>query len=165
MLLQFPSFFRKCYFFFGTFGPFSLSHPLTYLLPLRVFLLRGNSTIVSYPLVFSGARDGVLDLLSVPVEKRTSSNLNKVTVTLLSLLTGLALVVKDLSFLLSLSGATIDNSLIYVYPAMIFRKAVQKMGDKATPALKRESAFSWIISSLGIFLGFIGTKMAIQQLG
>jgi hypothetical protein len=118
-----------------------------------------------YPLVFAGAKDGILDLMSVPMEKRTHAKLNKLTFVLLPVITALALVVKDLSFLLSLSGATIDNSLIYVYPAMIFRKAVQKMGDKATPALKRESAISWVISSLGIFLGFIGTKMAIQQLG
>lgn len=151
-------------FFFGTFGPFSLSHPLTYLLPLRVFLLRGNSTIVSYPLVFSGARDGVLDLLSVPVEKRTSSNLNKVTVTLLSLLTGLALVVKDLSFVLSFGGATLGNALIYVYPSLMFQRVVRKMGDKASPRLKRESAFSWLIISLGVGMGLIGSKAALQKL-
>jgi amino acid permease len=122
------------------------------------------SLVFSYPLVFAGARDGVLDLFSLPAEKRTNARLNKLTAILLSLITGLALVVKDLSFVLSFGGATLGNALIYVYPALMFRKAVKQMGDKASPGLKRESALSLVIASLGVGMGLIGSKMAIRKL-
>jgi hypothetical protein len=106
----------------------------------------------------------LLDLLSVPAEKRTSTNLNKVTVILLSLLTTLALVVKDLSFVISFGGATLGNALIYVYPPLMFQRLVRGMGDKASSRLKRESAFSWLIVLLGIGMGLIGSKAALQKL-
>jgi hypothetical protein len=98
------------------------------------------------------------------MEQRTSSKLNKVTLSLLSLLTALALVVKDLSFVLSFGGATLGNALIYVFPPLMFQAAVQRMGNKASPGLKRESAFSWLIVSLGIGMGLIGSKTALQKL-
>lgn len=122
------------------------------------------SIVFSYPLVFAGARDGVLDLLSVPTEKRTNAKLNTVTVALLSIVTTLALVVKDLSFVLSFGGATLGNALIYIYPTLMFRKAVKQMGDKASSGLKRESALSLLIATLGVGMGLVGSKMAIQKL-
>jgi hypothetical protein len=106
----------------------------------------------------------LLDLLSVPAEKRTSNNLNKVTAILLTLLTTLALVVKDLSFVLSFGGATLGNALIYVYPPLMFQSLVRRMGGKASSRLKRESAFSWLIVLLGIGMGLIGSKAALQKL-
>ena len=52
----------------------------------------------------------MLDLANIPQEKRTNGLLNKLTVAILAGVTGMALVVKDLSFLLSLGGATLGNS-------------------------------------------------------
>jgi len=46
---------------------------------------------------------------------------------------------KDLSFVLSFGGATLGNALIYIFPDLIFRKAVRQMGDKAIAELKVES--------------------------
>ena len=117
-----------------------------------------------YPLAFVGVRDGMLDLMSVPVEKRTNGTLNKLTIGILSVITGLALVAKDLSFVLSFGGATLGNALIYVYPALMFRKAVQQMGDKATSGLKREVKVSLFTAIVGVGMGLIGSKMAIQNL-
>jgi len=106
----------------------------------------------------------VLDLLSVPAEKRTNAKLNTVTVALLSIVTTLALVVKDLSFVLSFGGATLGNALIYIYPTLMFRKAVKQMGDKASSGLKRERVLSLLIATLGVGMGLIGSKVAIQSL-
>jgi len=71
--------------------------------------------------------------------KRTNAKLNTVTVALLSIVTTLALITKDLSFVLSFGGATLENALIYIFPDLIFRKAVRQMGDKAIAELKVES--------------------------
>ena len=120
------------------------------------------SLVFSYPLAFAGFRDGVLDLANVPVEKRSNALLNKVTVGALSFITCLALTLKDLSFVLSFGGATLGNALIYVYPALMFRGAVKKMGGKATKGMKREVKLAMANAGLGIGMGIVGAKMALK---
>lgn len=120
------------------------------------------SLVFGYPLAFAGCRDGVLDIAKVPLAKRTNALLNKVTVGLLSVITGMALTVKDVSFVLSFGGATLGNALIYVYPALMFRSAVKKMGDKATKGLKREVKFALSSAVLGIGMGAVGARMALK---
>jgi hypothetical protein len=117
-----------------------------------------------YPLAFVGVRDGLLDLMNVEAKDRTNSKLNKLTVGILSVVTFAALKVKDLSFVLSFGGATLGNALIYVYPALMFRGAVRKMGDKASNALKREVNLAMASAGLGVTMGVIGTKMALKSL-
>ncbi len=126
--------------------------------------LRIAHLFCSYPLAFAGCRDGILDLANVPSEKRSNGLLNKVTVAALSAITSLALVLKDVSFVLSFAGATLGNALIYVYPALMFRGAVKKMGNKASNGLKREVKVALANAILGIIMGGIGAKMAVKSL-
>jgi len=120
--------------------------------------------IYSYPLAFVGARDGILDVFNVSQSKRSNALLNKVTVAILSAITALALKVKDLSFVLSFAGATLGNALIYVYPALMFRKAVKNMGDDASKGLKVEVKFAMLSAILGVVMGGIGSVMAVKNL-
>jgi len=121
------------------------------------------SLISTYPLVFSGCRDGALDLLNIPKDKRTPGLLNNLSYFLLTFITIAALLVKDLSFVLSFGGATLGNALIYIFPALMFRKLVQDLGEKASPALKGEVYFSSFSGLLGLVMGAIGASMAIQS--
>jgi len=122
------------------------------------------SIVFSYPLTFVGIRDGLLDLASVPEEKRTNPLLDKLSVAILAAVTGLALKVKDLSFVLSFGGATLGNAIIFVYPVCMFVKAVRDLGDKASASLKKEVPLAISIAATGIGLGIIGTKMALKSL-
>ena len=106
----------------------------------------------------------VIDLLKIAPEKRTDAKLNQLTVVLLGIVTALASKVKDLSFLLSFAGATLGNALIYVFPALMFRKAVHDMGDAATPNQKAEAKGILGIAALGIGMGAAGAKMALKSL-
>jgi hypothetical protein len=64
------------------------------------------SLVFSYPLAFQGCRDGILDLLQVPAEKKNNAAfLNLTTVALLSVLTLLAAVLTDVKIVLALGGA------------------------------------------------------------
>jgi hypothetical protein len=117
----------------------------------------------SYPLSFAGCRDGILDMAKVPLSERSDGMLNKVTFGALSVITALALFLKDVSFVLSFAGATLGNALIYVYPALMFRGTVKKMGDKATKSLKREVKFALSNAVLGIVMGSIGATMAVKK--
>jgi len=120
------------------------------------------SLIFTYPLVFVGCRDGVMDVLHVPSEKRTNAYLNKMTFAILGVVTVVANVLDDVSFVLSFGGATLGNALIYVMPALMFRKVVQDMGDNATEGMKNEVYFTNCSCLVGIVMGVIGTHMALK---
>lgn len=81
---------------------------------------------------------------------------------LLTFVTIAAMNLKDLSFVMAFGGATLGNALIYVFPAVMFRKVVKDMGDSATPALKNEVIFATFSALLGIGMGAIGTTMALK---
>jgi len=122
------------------------------------------SIVFSYPLAFVGFRDGVIDLLKIPAEKRTDTKLNQLTIILLGIITALASKVKDLSFLLSFAGATLGNALIYVFPAVMFRKAIKDLGESATASQKLEAKGILGVAGLGIGMGVVGAKMALKSL-
>lgn len=122
------------------------------------------SLIFTYPLVFVGCRDGFLSLLKVPKEKQTDSYLNKLTITLLAVITTAAIFMKDLSFVMSFGGATLGNALIYVFPALMFKGVVKSMGDNATAAMKNEARFVTFSLLLGVGVGLIGATMAVKSL-
>jgi len=63
------------------------------------------SLVFTYPLVFTGCRDGIIDLLGVPAEKKTENGLlNTTTIIMLSIITLLAASLKDVSFVLAIAG-------------------------------------------------------------
>ena len=120
------------------------------------------SLIFSYPLLFVGARDGLLDLFRVKQTKRANTFLNQFTVGILSLVTMLALFVKDLTFVASMSGAVLGTSLIFIFPTLMFRGLVKDNKD-VTKSQKWESRLCAIIASLGVAVGGIGAGMALQS--
>jgi amino acid permease len=73
------------------------------------------SLLTSYPLAFTGVRDGCLDLAGVAPAKRSNSILNILTVALLTVITVLAHFVRDLTLILSFGGATWGNAVIYLF--------------------------------------------------
>lgn len=154
---------------FSTFGANSAGFILTNysskdsLIAVTRFLI-AFALIFTYPLVFTGLRDGFLSLFRVPAEKQTNDYLNKITVVLLTLVTITAMNLQDLSFVLSFGGATLGNALIYLLPALMFRKVVKDMGDSASPALKKEVIFASFSATLGVAMGAIGATMAVKGL-
>jgi len=153
---------------FGTFGKASAGFILTNyaskdsLIGLSRIAV-AFSLIFTYPLVFTGCRDGAMDLLRVPLEKRTASYQDKLTFVLLGIVTALAMVLKDVSVVLSLAGSTLGNALIYVLPAIMFRQIVKDMGTKASTSMKREVYFTNFSCLIGIVMGIIGTNMALKN--
>jgi len=120
---------------------------------------------LSYPLLFVGTRDGTLDLLKVPEEKRNASLLNQTTYLLLASISALAWKLTDLSFVSSISGAVFGTALIFVFPSLMFRAAVKNLGDSATARQKKEGKFAMIVNLLGIAIAAIGTKMSLAGSG
>ena len=120
------------------------------------------SLVFSYPLAFVGARDGVLDLLK---RKNSSTKIqNILTVGLLSIVTVGALLIPDVSFVMAFAGATLGNSLIYVFPALMFRRAILQKKD-ATVGQKREVKLALASAVTGIAMGILGAKKALETIG
>mmetsp|Transcript_128 Transcript_128/g.251 ORF Transcript_128/g.251 Transcript_128/m.251 type:complete len:301 (+) Transcript_128:1-903(+) len=109
----------------------------------------------SYPLLFDGTRDGLLDLFRVPQEKRTNSLFNKVTVGVLALTTLVAAKLTDLGLVASIGGATFGTALVFIYPAIMF---IKSQNGKKT----KETTLAKIIAVLGVVMGAIGTKLAFE---
>ena len=112
------------------------------------------SITCSYPLIFVGARDGLLDLFRFKQDQRSSKLLNQVTIALLGVVTILASILTDLGLVASVGGATFGTALVFVYPVVMFLKTQTKRTRESVPA--------GIIGVLGIIMGAIGTVLSLQ---
>eukprot|EP00541_Cyclophora_tenuis_P019260 CAMPEP_0116564302 /NCGR_PEP_ID=MMETSP0397-20121206/13231_1 /TAXON_ID=216820 /ORGANISM="Cyclophora tenuis, Strain ECT3854" /LENGTH=338 /DNA_ID=CAMNT_0004090877 /DNA_START=16 /DNA_END=1032 /DNA_ORIENTATION=- len=119
------------------------------------------SITFTFPLLFVGLRDGVMDLFAI--KNRSNNVVNRMTVAMLSLVLLAALNLKDLSFLFAFGGASLGNAIIYVFPALMFRSAVNKKLN-ATPRLKQEVKIAMGTGVLGLVLGVLGVAKSLQVL-
>jgi amino acid permease len=110
----------------------------------------------SYPLLFSGTRDGLMDLFKVPQAKRDNSLFNKITLAVLGATTLVAAKLTDLGLVASVGGATFGTALVFVYPAIMFLKTQE---GKNNPV---EKTICKILVILGVAMGAIGTKLALN---
>jgi amino acid permease len=118
------------------------------------------SLVFSYPLAFQGCRDGILDLCRLTPKQRADDNLtNLTTLLLLSVVTFLAIVLKDVSLVLSVGGATLGNALTYVYPAIMYHGVNRKQRRNETAGVLLSAASA----VLGIFMGGYGAKIALSK--
>jgi amino acid permease len=142
----------------------------------------GLSLIFSYPLLFAGLRDGIVDLINQVspflVRKDTPTTAaattkpfvltdqqsDRLTVGIMSLITILALKITDLTFVASMSGALLGTSLIFIFPPLMFRSALATKRHQTNTPFTRLERFerglcSWIVG-LGVFIAGVGAKMA-----
>jgi hypothetical protein len=119
------------------------------------------SLVFSYPLAFTGCRDGFLDLAQVNVDQRTNGLMNIVTISLLGAITVLACTLTDVSFVLAFGGATLGNALTYVYPALMYRAVVKQQNRKGEQFGVNVAMGS---AGLGLVMGIIGASMALKSL-
>jgi amino acid permease len=114
------------------------------------------SITASYPLLFVGSRDGLLDLFKV--KERTNGLINKVTLAILAIVTLLASKLTDLGLVASLGGATFGTALVFIYPCLMLLKHQAKKGEKGNT----ETLLAKLIAALGVIMGAIGTGMALK---
>jgi amino acid permease len=115
------------------------------------------SITFSYPLLFTGTRDGILDLFKV--KDRSGAMLNKITLVILGIVTAMASRLTDLGLVASLGGATFGTALVFIYPVIMFLKNTQ---GRAANKSQAETWLARVIGVLGVCMGAIGTAMALQ---
>lgn len=116
------------------------------------------SITFSYPLIFVGCRDGLLDLFNVKADQRSDASfLNKVTLALLGVVTVMASQLTDLGLVASVGGATFGTALVFVYPIIMFLKSQTKKTKETLPAAA--------IGVLGVVMGVVGTVLSFRGQG
>ena len=94
------------------------------------------------------------------MEKRNGLS-NPLSLAILAAVTGAALTIKDLSFILSFGGATLGNAIVFLFPVIMFNSAVKKFGKKD---LQKEATASKGIFVTGVLMSVIGAKQALKAL-
>ena len=132
----------------------------------------GGAILSGYPFVFFSLRDGLLDLAKVSYEKR-SNLLLPMTVSLLGLITALALVLKDVSFVVSLSGALFGSALMFIAPALmnianikrgfVTSSATSLSVSEGGKSRQLEVASNYGIVVMGILMTLIGVTVSILK--
>ena len=86
----------------------------------------GMALITSYPFTFSALRDGIMDLGKFSDEKRASWR-QPLTIGLLAIVTPLAMVLKDVGFVSSISGAMFGSVIMFIVPALMNLNNLKKI--------------------------------------
>mmetsp|Transcript_37549 Transcript_37549/g.78653 ORF Transcript_37549/g.78653 Transcript_37549/m.78653 type:complete len:562 (+) Transcript_37549:301-1986(+) len=80
-------------------------------------------------------------------------------------LTGLALLVEDAGFVVSVTGAVLGSALIYITPSYLFLRSTKRRTDNGslewTNMLKLERWLNRVLIVLGVFLGLSGAYMSV----
>jgi amino acid permease len=118
----------------------------------------GVSTLLTYPLVFIGFRDGIVGLLDVPMERQTSHNMDVLTLFLLMILTVMAIFVTDLGMINAIGGGTLATALVFVFPALMYQQAVKL---QFTSGAEREVWIAMTLMVVGVILGLVGVWQSI----
>lgn len=133
----------------------------------------GAGILCGYPLTFTALRDGFLDLLGVDRPQQRDALSLPVTAGILTLITAVALVVKNVGSVVGFSGALIGATLIFVMPAVmnicnmnsehsrIAASATPQQGQHQQLSLKRvlEYLLNVLMAISGVAIAVIGVKV------
>jgi Transmembrane amino acid transporter protein len=130
----------------------------------------GLSIITGYPFVFSALREGVMDMMKVTDLTKRSSMQGKLTLSLLSMVTLLSLVLKDVGFVVSVSGAAFGSALMLMFPAMMNIRNIKaraaadgKTGRALTKAEDAEIILNNFITATGALLAVLGVGISVLK--
>jgi sodium-coupled neutral amino acid transporter 11 len=130
----------------------------------------GLALLTGYPFTFSALRDGILDLRKLEGAER-AKQARPLTIGLITVITALAISLKNVGYVLSLSGALFGSTLMFCVPAYMNicaerTKEKASPGEKPSKNSKLEVAVNWGMIAPGFIMGAIGvTVSTLQELG
>lgn len=126
----------------------------------------GSALLTGYPFTFCAMRDGILDIAKATPEKRAAVT-KPLNLALITAVTILAILLKDVGFVVSLSGALFGSTLMFMVPSWM---NIQNLKKKAAGALsknaKMEVALNYLMIVTGAGMGALGVIISVmKQLG
>ena len=126
----------------------------------------GGAILSGYPFVFFSLRDGLFDLAGASAETRAKA-IAPLTVGLLGLITSLALVLKNVGFVVSLSGAMFGSALMFIAPALMNIKNIKAIAKSENKEISGGHKFEIInnygIVGMGVVMTIIGVTVSILK--
>ena len=123
----------------------------------------GLALLTGYPFTFSALRDGILDLAKLKGDDRTSK-MRPLTIGLITVITSLALALKDVGYVVSLSGALFGSVLMFVVPAIMnissLKASTKTSGKELSRGSKMEIVVNYLMISTGIVMGGLGVAIS-----
>jgi len=131
----------------------------------------GAGILCGYPLTFTALRDGFLDLLEVDRPQQRDAMSLPVTTGILTLITAVALVVKNVGSVVGFSGALIGATLIFVMPAVMnmcnmnseYRRNAADLSTARENKLSLMRVIEYLLNVLmaisGVAIAVIGVKV------
>jgi len=123
----------------------------------------GLSIVASFPLMFSGLREAVITLIKQTDPPHAADwdlvwKQDALSVVLLSVLTGVALVVQDAGIVVGLVGAICGSAVIYIVPCTLYASAIRSfLGEENGPKL----LWLRLLTAFGIVLAIAGCYSAL----
>jgi hypothetical protein len=83
-------------------------------------------------------------------------------VAILALVTAISLTVSDVSLVVGLTGAAMGSFIVYMCPAILFSKAIEKSRGPNSAEYKK-ARWNLLMVPFGMFIGALGVYMTIQE--
>jgi sodium-coupled neutral amino acid transporter 11 len=120
----------------------------------------GLALLTGYPFTFSALREGLLDIMGKKDEAERKKYFTPLTWSLLAGVTALALVLKDVGFVVSITGALFGCFLMFIVPA------VMNLSNKVSPLGGIEKLGNLGMIGTGVVMGVLGVYVSVaRQLG
>jgi amino acid permease len=120
----------------------------------------GLALLTGYPFTFSALREGILDLKGVTDEQQRDKMKGPIAVVGLAAITGLALVLKDVGFVVSLSGALFGCPLMLIVPAIMNIASINKKNDGKG---KIEKLVNYGLIGVGGIMTVLGVAISVAR--
>ena len=99
--------------------------------------------------------------MNVSKERQSAMFLNLLTIGLLSLVTLTATFVADLGVINSIGGGSVAVLMCFCFPAVMFRKAIQNLGEAATGVQRGEAKIVICLMVVGCIVGTAGVATEV----
>lgn len=120
----------------------------------------GLGIICTYPLTFTALRDSLFDFLGIS-EANKERVYYPLTIALLTVITGFALVLRNVGKVVSFSGALIGSMMIYIIPALMnignYKHA--RKTSSATTIEQVELIGNYFMAAMGVIVAVIGVAL------
>jgi solute carrier family 38 (sodium-coupled neutral amino acid transporter), member 11 len=142
---------------------YSINDPLAMIARLAV----GLGMIGTFPISFHALRENIMDLFHIVSKRHRNILFYPLTVFLLLIITYLALITRNVSQVVSLSGALIGSLLIYVFPGImmigLYQQQQQQRSAQDAVVLTRYERWELIGNYALVLLGILLCTFGVWQ--
>jgi amino acid permease len=127
-------------------------------------LATGFSILFGFPLVATGARESLIGAASSLGRPFLGTDAWHVplVVAILAFVTTISLTISDVSLVVGLTGAALGSFIVYICPALLYAKAIEKSRGRSSPDYK-QARWNLLMVPFGVFTGALGVYMTLQE--